>query len=71
MSFLDNFEIFRTSGLFGSDEPAPYGYVEIISINSDSGFNEEVGSEMMVKVAEQFGSFADNPQFILTNSIDE
>ena len=68
---VDNFEIFRTSGLFGSDEPAPYDYVEIISINSDSGFNEEVGSEIMGKVAEQFGFFTENPQFILTNSIDE
>ena len=68
---VDHFEILRSSGLFGSDDSAPFDYIEIISVNSDSGFSKEVASEMMVKVAEQFGSFADNPQFILTNSIDE
>ena len=68
---VDHFEVFRSRGLFGSDGAAPYDYIEIISVNNDSEFNQEVGSEMMGKVAEQFGTFAENPQFILTNSLDD
>ena len=53
-------------GLFGSDEAAPYDYVEIIDISDLQGFGKDVATDTMTKVAGEFRGFADNPVFILT-----
>jgi len=66
---IDKFEVFKTTGLLGSDEPAPYQYVERLVINDFDKFGEQVGSDTMKKVAAEFQEFADNPLFITLESI--
>jgi hypothetical protein len=63
---VSSFEIYRSQGLFGSDEAAPYDYVEIIDISDLQGFGKDVATDTMTKVAGEFRGFADNPVFILT-----
>ena len=66
---IDKFEVFKTTGLLGSDAPAPYQYVERLVINDFDKFGEQVGSDTMKKVAAEFQEFADNPLFITLESI--
>ena len=67
---VDSFNVQVVSGLFGSDAPAPYEYVEIIDINSLEQFGADVSTETMGKVAGEFQSFADNPVFMLTSNLE-
>jgi|TARA_B110000211_G_scaffold72229_1_gene83755 hypothetical protein len=66
---VEDYQIFKSSGLFGSDSPSPVDYIEMISINDRDQFNNDISSEVMAKVAAQFQSFADNPQFIMTDAL--
>jgi len=66
LSSVDDFRVFRSSGLLGSDDPAPYEYIEIIEVNDMNNFGIDVSSERMQAIAAEFGAFADNPIFILS-----
>jgi len=68
---VDSFTLHRVSGLFGSDEPAPYQYVEIIDINALDTFLEDVSTDTMAKVADEFRGFADSPVFMLTDAVGD
>ena len=70
LNSVDRFEVYRASGLLMSEDPSPYAYVEIIDVNDMEVFGGEVSTETMQKVAAEFQGFADNPMFILTNSIE-
>jgi len=67
LSSVDSFEVYRTQGLYGSDAPAPYQYVEVIEVNDMDQFGSDVSTETMGKVAGEFQAFADNPVFMLTD----
>jgi hypothetical protein len=66
---VTHFRVYRTAGLFGSDQPAPYSHIEIIDITALDPFVADVSSEAVQKVAGQFQQFADNPLFILTEEL--
>lgn len=68
---VDSFDVHRVTGLFGSDNPAPYEYVEIIDINSLEQFGADVSTETMGRVASEFQSFAADPIFMLTTNLEE
>ena len=68
---VNSFEVQRVAALFGSDDPAPYQYIEIIDVDDLDLFGKEVGTETMQKVAGEFQSFADNPAFLLTHSLED
>lgn len=66
---VDSFEVLRTTGLLGSDAPAPYRYVEILRINDLDQLGKDVATDTMQRVVKEFGQFADQPQFMLTQSL--
>ena len=65
---VDKFEVLKASGLL-TGGPSPYQYVEILRINSMEQLGQDIGTPAMQAVAAQFQSFADNPMFILTESL--
>lgn len=69
LSSINKFEVFKTTGLLGSDAPAPYQYVELLAINDFGKFGEQVGTDTMKKVASEFQEFADSPLFITLENI--
>jgi len=69
LNSVDRFTVHRATGLFGSDAPSPYEYVEIIDIKSLDGFVGDISTEAFQAVADPFQDFADNPQFILTEDL--
>lgn len=66
---VDRFEVLRSAGLLMSDAAPPYEYVELIRVNDMDKFGADVASEAVQKVAAEFGEFADNPLFILTEAL--
>jgi hypothetical protein len=66
---VNNFEVLRTTGVLGSEDSAPFQYVELLDVNDMTQLGEEVGTELMQRVAAEFQALADNPVFMLTDSI--
>lgn len=66
---VEQFEVLRTNGLLGDEMTAPFAYVEILRISSFEAFMEDVSTDEMTSVAEQFQDFADNPIFIRTKNL--
>ena len=66
---VDDFSVFKTVGLLGSEDKPPYAYIEIIDVNDMDGFGAEVGTETMQKVAGEFQAMADDLFFILTDKL--
>lgn len=62
---VDDFRVFRTTGLLGSTEPAPYQYVELIEVNDMDAFQQDVGSAVMQEVGAEFQGFAESITFML------
>jgi len=68
LSSVDNFEVLKVGGTFDGSA-APYAYVETINVNDMEAFGAEVSTDTMKKVAGEFQAFADNPIFLITESL--
>lgn len=66
---VDAFEVFRSTGVLGSDAKPPYAYVEIIDVNDMQGFGAEVGTEAMKKIAAEFQPMTEDLVFMLTDKL--
>lgn len=64
------FDIYRVSGLLRSETPAPYDYAEVIDLRDQDEFLTDVTSDTMRRVAAAFRTFADNPLFLVTASLE-
>ena len=67
---IDDFRVYRTSGLLGGDGNAPFAYVQIIDIADLDGFGTDITAEASRQVAREFADYADGPVFMLTEQID-
>jgi REDY-like protein HapK len=63
------FEVYRSTGLLGSDAAPPFAYVEIIDVADMAAFGTEVASDAVQKLAAEFRRFAEDPQFLLTERL--
>lgn len=63
---IDDFKVYRMTGVMGSEEPSPYQYCEVIEVNDMEKFGAEVSTETMQKVAAEFQEFADGPLFLMS-----
>ena len=68
---IASFNVYRSSGVLGSDAEAPYQYVEVLEVTDMNQFGTDVGTDVMAKVAGEFRGFADSPTFMLTGSIEQ
>ena len=66
---VDEFAVFKSVGLLGSDDKPPFAYIEIIDVNDMEGFGGEVSTEAMQAVAGEFQAMADDLSFILTDKL--
>jgi hypothetical protein len=69
LNSVRGFTVHRATGLFGSDAPPPYDYVEVIDITGMDAFVADVTTPEFQQVAAGLGEFADNPTFILTADV--
>ena len=63
-----SFEVLKSQSLLGGGA-APFQYIEIIDLKSLEQLGQDVSTETMQKVAATFQSMAENPQFIVTESL--
>ena len=56
---VDGFEVFRSTGLLGSDAPPPYAYIEVLDVNDMCRFGDDVSTAAMQEVATAFQGMAD------------
>lgn len=66
---VSDFQVYRATGLLGTDARPPYAYIEAIDVADMAAFGVDVASAAVQKVAAEFQRFADNPQFILTEAL--
>ena len=66
---VSDFQVHRATGVLGSDAASPYQYFEVIDVADMDAFGKDVASDVIQKAAAEFQSFADNPQFILTETL--
>lgn len=65
---VERFEVFRATGVLGSDAAAPYSYVEIIDVHDMDAFGHDVSSSTMQAIAAAFQEMAD-VTFLTTEQI--
>ncbi|SMY08166.1 REDY-like protein HapK [Flavimaricola marinus] len=68
---IAGFDVYRSTGLLGSDAQPPYAYIEVIEVADDAAFGDDVSTPQMQDIAAQFQTFADNPQFMVMQDITE
>lgn len=66
---IDDFQVYRATGLLGSDAKPPYAYIEVIDVADMEGFGKDVASPAIQAVAAEFQTFADAPTFIMTEAL--
>lgn len=66
---IRGFTIHKATGLFGSEAPAPYDYIEVIDVETLDGFVADVSTPAFQEAAAPFRDYADNPHFILTEEL--
>lgn len=65
-----DFQVYRATGLLGSDTPSPYSHAEIIDVADMDLFWREVVQDGPQRVAAEFRSFlAGEPLFITTEAL--
>lgn len=70
MPSVDDFQVYRTTGLFGSEGKPPYDYIEVIDIADMDGFWNDVATEAAKAVAKEFEQWvAAPPVFMLTDPL--
>ncbi len=63
------FTVHKATGLFGSDAPPPYAYIEVIDVTGLDRFVADVTTPAFQALAAPFQNFADAPVFILTEDL--
>lgn len=63
------FRVLRAQGLLGGQGESPYEYVELLELTSLDALGQDVATPAMQKVVSEFAAFADQPQFIVTESL--
>lgn len=66
---VSSFSVLRTTGKLGSEDAAPYAYVELLNVADMDQFGADIATDTMRRVAGEFQAFADKPIFMLTESL--
>ena len=65
-----DFEVLRTTGMLNGDPSTPYSHVELIRVADMESFRAAVGTPEMQVVAAQFQAFAQDPLFMVSESLE-
>lgn len=68
LASIQEFTVFKSLALLGSDATPPYQYVEIIDVADMDQFGKDIAAEAMRKISAQFQGMAD-VTFILTDKL--
>ncbi len=66
---IAKFEVFKSTGLLGSEDKPPYSYFETIDVVDMDQFGKDVATDAMQKVAAEFQGMTDDLVFILSDEL--
>ncbi len=67
---IDDFNIYRATGLLGSTDKPPFDYIEIIDIADMNGFWKDIATDASTQIAKEFRDWLDAPPiFMLTEAL--
>jgi len=69
LNSVDEFSVYKSVALMGSDDKPPYAYIEFIDVNDMEGFGGEVSTETMQAIAGEFQAMAADLCFIITDKL--
>lgn len=69
LSSVADFRVLKMGNLLGSETTSPYQYCELIEVKDMNAFFADLGSEAVQAGAKVFNEFAENPLFIVANTI--
>jgi hypothetical protein len=69
LSSVQDFRVLKMGNLLGTENPSPYQYCELIEVQDMTAFFADLQQEKVQAGAKVFGEFADNPLFIVANSL--
>ncbi|WP_028117594.1 hypothetical protein [Ferrimonas senticii] len=69
LNSVQSFEVFKGENLFGSNEPSPYHYFEVIKLHSVDGFAQELTTAAMQQIIAQFQAFTEDAKFVATSPV--
>lgn len=66
---VDKFDVFKSTGLLGSEDKPPYAYFETIDVADMEAFGTDVATETMQKIAGEFQAMTDDLVFIMSDRL--
>lgn len=64
-----NFTILKGVALFGSNEPSPYQYIEIMEVTNFEELAEDIKQQNVQDMLDKFMEFAEAPKLIVTEKV--
>ena len=66
---IEKFEVFKSTGLLGSEDKPPYAYFETIDVADMEKFGTDVATEAMQKIAAEFQALTEDLVFIMSDRL--
>lgn len=66
---VNDFNIYRTTGVLFSDDQPTYQYVEIIDIEEIDNFMKDVGGDIVGELSAEMAQFTENLVFLTTEQL--
>ncbi len=66
---VSDFRVLKMGNLLGSETASPYQYCELIEVQDMDTFFADLGGAAVQEGAKVFGTFAENPLFIVSNPV--
>ncbi len=67
---IDNFDIYRVTGLLGSQDQPPFAYAEVMDVADMQGFWKDVATDASTQVAKEFRDWLSAPPiFLMTEAL--
>lgn len=69
---VQRFDVLKVAGLLSGTGEAPYGYVELLEVDSVESLRGDIAAApVMAEIAREFREYADSPVFMVTGPIPD
>lgn len=69
LASIGDFDIYRTTGLLFSGDPAPFDYIEVLDVVDMEGLDKDLASDAVEALTAELRDFTDNAIYIKTERL--
>lgn len=66
---VSEWHVYRAEQVLGSEEPAPFDYIEVVEVGDVGQLGQDVSSETAARLTEQLLEFVEPPRFVITERV--